>query len=130
MVAVDLAGGDSEDEVLPVGAVGFGLKAIEAEEDKAGAEGGAFVTVDEGVIAAEVKKIGGGDFREVGIGRLASDGGLGGGDGRFEQGEIAQAIGSAETRNGLGVDFTDDFDGEVEAVRGRGVHASFFMVRA
>jgi len=76
---------------------------VAAEKYEASAEGQAFVAIDEWVIAAEIKQIGGGNFYWIGNERLAECGGLGRSDRGFEQAAIAQALAASVRPQGGGM---------------------------
>ena len=64
---------------------------IGLQKHEAGGKCRAFIAVDEGVIAAQVEKVGGRDLDGILDERLACEGCLGSGDGRFEERRVASA---------------------------------------
>ena len=55
LLAVKLAGSDGQSELLPRRAVGLRRKVIQAQENEARTERGAFVAIHERMILAEIK---------------------------------------------------------------------------
>src|SRR6266404_6007452 len=72
LIAVQSARCDIENKAFPL--IGGQFRArqqiIALEENQTGSERSAFVSVDEGVISAKIKKVGSGDFYRVGDERL------------------------------------------------------------
>lgn len=65
LVAVETAGGDIEHQFLPLFAIRCRLDPINPQENDGGHHGGALVPIEKRMIAAEIKKICGGDFPDV-----------------------------------------------------------------
>src|SRR5215475_1136373 len=65
-----------EHQSLPLLAVRFRLDSVEPQEHDRSHHGSPFVSIDKGVILADVEQIGSGDFYNIGIGRFASEAGL------------------------------------------------------
>jgi len=95
LLAVDAAGCHVEYERFPIirifrGSSWIRQQIVGVEKDQAGAECGAFVAIDERMVAADIKKVRGSDFNRVGKQRFTKGGGLGCSDRRFEHAAISQ----------------------------------------
>jgi hypothetical protein len=130
LLPVEAASGYRQDKLLPKSSIGPGLNTVQPEKNDAGTECRPLVAIDKGVIPAEVIQIRGGNLSRIPVRRFSSKACPGGRHGRFQQGTLSHTVRSAETRDCLGVNLSHDFHGQVEAVFGRGIHASFFIVRA
>jgi hypothetical protein len=84
-------------------AVGLRLNPIQAEEDDAGAQSRALISVNKRMVAAKEEKIGSRHLDQVGVNGLASEAGLGGRHRRLEQGHFPDSSGTAELAYGLRV---------------------------
>ena len=96
LLAVEPGSGNVEDQRLPVFVVLCGLDTVKPQEDDRGGHRRALVAVDERVVPAEIEEIRGGDLSQVGKRRLAAEGRLRRGDGRFQQTAVAQSGTAAE----------------------------------
>ena len=94
------------------------------------AKGRALIAINEGVIAAEVKEVSRSDTNGIAERRNASKACLRSGDRRLQQGSITKAFGSAKLSDGFGMDLQYNFDREMQAMIGVGLHASRFIVFA
>ena len=65
LLTVQKPRGDGEGEVFPVLAIGRGLVAVQFEKNQAGTECDAFVSIDEGMVAAKIIQIRGSDLHSV-----------------------------------------------------------------
>ena len=130
LLTVQNTGGHAEGQGFPVVTVGGGRVSIELQEDEAGTEGRALVSIDKGMVVAKIEEVGGCYIDRIAIGGSASETRLRGRYRRFEHGAVTKSARSTELGDGFGVDLLDDLHRQMEAVVGIGVHARRFMVRA
>src|SRR4029077_11408899 len=90
LISFDFAGGDSERQFLPLGAVAFRLDSIQPEENDACAKRRALVAVNDGVVAANVEEIRGGYFGQFFAWGSAGEGRLRCCHGGLDQGDLPQ----------------------------------------
>lgn len=99
-----LALGDTEDGLDQGGVRDVNGDAVELQEYQCCSGADAFVAVHEGVVLDDVKEIGRGHFKKIGVQVSTAETGLRHGNRRFQKGQVTDALASSVSSDLIGVD--------------------------
>ena len=102
-----LALGDTEDGLDQGGGRDVNGDAVKLQEHQCRRGADAFVAVHKGVVLDDVKEIGRGHFKKIGMQVATAEAGLRHGNRRFQKGQVTDAMASSVSYDLIGVDLKD-----------------------